>query len=444
MDAQKPQSRLFRPPAWLGFNHDGHDVVPMEQYLKIRKSHNLPEEMATARTHALAAARSMQSLLTFGFLEAATGMQVPESRLLQEVTPRSLVITSEGVQGIMRDWIQRISSTCGGDSSDSAPLEKAQDTLDFALSVLIGLAKEEFSIFNAMGEDAPAMICLIATVGEALVKAKMAFGHFLSQRGFGWTMIWTPHNAKLLREEMSAAGWCPSITAYFMSTMSVSSIAYATQCGPLHDQVDHSMCSTESCVSYQVDTANYTPQHTKDCRSLLGRIRGPCHHIYPDSQQVKSIILTSEIPVMRLVHDGQSDRGDTLHVQKGGKNNYVAISHIWADGLGSTTEDGLPACQLRRLSALTSSLGMGTSSFWIDSLCVPCSKRERKRAIGMMASIYAGAKAVLIIDRRLELCLRIPSQHAFFASSHRVGCEGYGPYRRQCYLRGYTSRSKTA
>jgi hypothetical protein len=46
---------------------------------------------------------------------------------------------------------------------------------------------------------------------------------------------------------------------------------------------------------------------------------------------------------------------------------YVAISHVWANGQGSTTKEGLLACQIKRLVALTNQLTLG-KTFWIDAL----------------------------------------------------------------------------
>jgi hypothetical protein len=76
---------------------------------------------------------------------------------------------------------------------------------------------------------------------------------------------------------------------------------------------------------------------------------------------------------------------------------YVAISHVWADGLGSTTEEGLPLCQIKRLSAITREL-VPDGAFWIDSLCVPAVRDMRNRAIGLMAQTYKDAAVVLVID----------------------------------------------
>ena len=38
-----------------------------------------------------------------------------------------------------------------------------------------------------------------------------------------------------------------------------------------------------------------------------------------------------------------------LTIQSEDEGPYVAISHVWADGLGSNTERGSPTCQIKRM-----------------------------------------------------------------------------------------------
>ena len=56
---------------------------------------------------------------------------------------------------------------------------------------------------------------------------------------------------------------------------------------------------------------------------------------------------------------------------------YVALSHIWADGLGNPFKNSLPLCQLNRLQNAVKNLqnhsepNIRGCSFWVDTLC-PC------------------------------------------------------------------------
>ncbi|KAI6045425.1 hypothetical protein EDC04DRAFT_2497115, partial [Pisolithus marmoratus] len=82
---------------------------------------------------------------------------------------------------------------------------------------------------------------------------------------------------------------------------------------------------------------------------------------------------------------------------------YVAISHVWADGRGSTTEKGLPACQIDALVFAIQRL-ISTGAFWIDSLCVPEARNSRGRAIGLMSKTYSDAQVVLVLDSGIHSC----------------------------------------
>ncbi|KAI1086090.1 hypothetical protein F5B19DRAFT_502130 [Rostrohypoxylon terebratum] len=119
---------------------------------------------------------------------------------------------------------------------------------------------------------------------------------------------------------------------------------------------------------------------------------------------------------------------------------YIAISHVWADGLGNPTANSLPRCQLRLLydrlcrtpqepewlqvynPAFVASTFRDDYStfgwkprkihknyeanFWMDTLCIPPYSEEqndiRQKALGTMGEVYAGAESVLVLDEGLQ------------------------------------------
>ncbi|KAK5993887.1 hypothetical protein PT974_07324 [Cladobotryum mycophilum] len=126
-----------------------------------------------------------------------------------------------------------------------------------------------------------------------------------------------------------------------------------------------------------------------------------CPLVSPLIEDVKRLVLADEIPVIIVVE--KSDGIVTFEVRSASETPFVAISHVWADGLGSTTEQGLPTCQLRRLASLVHGMSPG-SAFWTDGLCIPDIRSVQKKAIGMMARIYSEALGVLVLDGGLQLC----------------------------------------
>lgn len=399
-DGGLSQSQLFRHPQWLGFRHDGYKVVPLAQYLEIRQGDPASGQEKSAEARLKEFAASMQSLLTFGLLEAVTEQNVPEDTLIKNESGR-LVMTKDGLVDIIRDLIKRIR---GGREEELKPwLERIHINLSKTHSLMVGIMKSRFLVFKPLGNDAPSMICLVALISEALVNAKMEFPQGMQQQGFSWSMVWAPPNGEILTKEMIAEGWCPSIVEYLISTASVSSLEYASACGPAKDGKYHGDCSAKVCATYNVDEETYTPEHTSSCKLKERTPDTPCEYSSPPFEEVRQFILGEEIPVITLADETHEGFVDLKVHKASSKVPYIAISHIWADGLGSTTETGLPACQLRRLASLVSKIRPG-AAFWTDGICIPKADDVRKKAIGMMAQTYSRAVAVLVLDGGLQLC----------------------------------------
>lgn len=93
--------------------------------------------------------------------------------------------------------------------------------------------------------------------------------------------------------------------------------------------------------------------------------------------------------------------------------SFVAISHVWADGLGNPSANALPRCQLsrirERLQPRTSfgnreNHSTGSLWIWMDTLCIPVEAKyqtTRQKAIDQMALVYASAESVLVLDRSI-------------------------------------------
>ncbi|KAL0063082.1 hypothetical protein AAF712_009989 [Marasmius tenuissimus] len=148
-------------------------------------------------------------------------------------------------------------------------------------------------------------------------------------------------------------------------------IAYTASCSPTQNK------------SKAINPANYRPLHTTP--------HCTCEFMKPPVDEIKNILASDRIPVVAL------DEANNLIVHDSARQVYMAISHVWADGLGSTTEEGLPRCQVTRLAGLAFQAVPG-GAFWLDALCIPNDKEPRKRAIRLMAATYENAEKVLVID----------------------------------------------
>ena len=90
----------------------------------------------------------------------------------------------------------------------------------------------------------------------------------------------------------------------------------------------------------------------------------------------------------------------------------MALSHVWADGLGNPYANALPQCQLLRLLSLLqrSNMPLGSEDsdqellLWCDTLCCPVKPSEAKtRALVQMKRTYQNATMVLVLDASLQL-----------------------------------------
>ncbi|KAI1141814.1 hypothetical protein F5Y05DRAFT_373862 [Hypoxylon sp. FL0543] len=169
-----------------------------------------------------------------------------------------------------------------------------------------------------------------------------------------------------------------------------------------------------------------------------------------DEIHLAEIVGQGRIPIVHVVTNRKTNK-PTLRLKAAPSfNEYVAVSHVWADGLGNPLSNSLPECQVKRLNRQISALSKGkrketlvdevfeaylnapervsftahwvpatsrdtekTSSYlWIDTLCVPVGKSKeslRIQAINKMASVYVGASHVLVLDYELQQ-LRLDTQ----------------------------------
>jgi hypothetical protein len=75
-------------------------------------------------------------------------------------------------------------------------------------------------------------------------------------------------------------------------------------------------------------------------------------------------------------------------------------------GLGNSSANSLPSCQIKLLASYMSSFGDVRPALWLDTLCIPVSEHYRKfreLAIERIRETYMNVKYVLVVDRRLRL-----------------------------------------
>lgn len=240
-------------------------------------------------------------------------------------------------------------------------------------------------------------------------------------------------NNSLLRHLMVSNGWCPQQVHSVFRNHDVLVAYYLSQLRR-HSQsgVTHELCNMTKCTAHNADLgASYQQSHTcPDCDcSFIGV-----------STEVCDILEQGDVPLVSI--EKTKDGRITVKLTRMTVfSDFVAISHIWADGLGNPSSNKLPTCEIRRLgervSKLPTDINMFSARdwivflphwlssdndsrnhlFWIDTLCIPVSKSKDQQvsdrmaalksvAIDRMVLIYSFASRILILDSELA-CTRI-------------------------------------
>ncbi|KAK7029467.1 hypothetical protein VNI00_014500 [Paramarasmius palmivorus] len=374
---------IFRPTPWLGGKHDGNPLLSFKDYGS-KSSHctSIEEHAAHAQCH-----------LTFGLLEAVMEVKLSENLLLSHQGGHVLLI-DDHLPNLLADWRSRIRRLSKHDIDECRQwAQRVEETLSTAKRLLLLEITQPrhspFRLARVPCETHHAILLAIAAIGEALTSSRRMFPCAFPR--ISWSFIFSL--TKLHHEDMLKNGWCPFVTR-IVGDSGVCALGYASTRKPfVCDSTGcggHAKCSKEACVINNIDSSTYRNRHVEtSCE---------CAFIAPPQESVLEILQSGEIPVMRY------DSGaNELSVHRASDLSYVAISHVWVDGMGSTTEIGLPTCQIRGLAGKVNEIAP-TNAFWMDSLCVPEKRELRKQAIGLMAKTYRDATAVLVLDSGIRHC----------------------------------------
>lgn len=219
-------------------------------------------------------------------------------------------------------------------------------------------------------------------------------------------------NAHLL-----AHGWCVTEIKLILDTVVSLQTLHFFACFDKTDaKQSHRGCDMQQCRVYQNDLSNYQTQHvSKEC---------DCKELSVDPEALYRILRTKALPLIRVRPSQSLGELSVDIVASRPKSRYVALSHVWADGLGNPNANALPRCQLADLAKLIQRLDMETYSriaqehrikdedvegeegellLWCDTLCCPVHPKEAKHlALEYMYQTYRYATYVLVLDATLR------------------------------------------
>ncbi|KFY02025.1 hypothetical protein V490_00679 [Pseudogymnoascus sp. VKM F-3557] len=258
---------------------------------------------------------------------------------------------------------------------------------------------------------------------------------------------------------LEIAGWCKSMApkSYDFLGNLTPHFAPAIDTHP-ERQHNHTKCTGSICETFTMeDESTYKTKHTPECD-------GTCGDVEIDSQSLHDLIMQGKIPIISLSL-GLDGKLNTEVTHTGDVPYYIAISHVWSDGLGNPHGNALPYCEVLKifrmleewplkhakpewmnsflnlidmakkrlestaidpltlqkvkeireimepmaeehidkvLDTLKASGQYRKVNLWMDTLCIPHMKESRKIAITQMNNVYSGSFYTIALDAGLE------------------------------------------
>ena len=346
----------------------------------------------------------LQSWLFFGLVTEVLQREVCTDDFVCTNDKGNKLLTTARLPELTLEWIQYVRSL--SDDKHEA-FETTQSYLAEARSVLLHL-----SVLSPELLDREVSISL-AAVGEYLTAATSAAYQTPNVNVAKW--IPGLANDDILSLRMRAQGWCPSVIGILRSKTSVEVMYYASNLEKPGVQ-DHDRCNLDRCIAYQIDPGQYVTKHSE------GHCLGPaCQHIHADQKAMLKILEEGSIPLICEI-------GLEIGLVASAKvDQYVAISHVWSDGMGNNSTNSLPQCQLSYLSEVVGELYPYSKRFipfWVDTICFPLQPPEAYNlAMQQMRATYEDADKVLVLDSYIR-----PQKRALLSDEEcliRIFCSGW-------------------
>ncbi|KAL4977416.1 hypothetical protein BDW66DRAFT_40149 [Aspergillus desertorum] len=410
MDNLLPLSTPHHHLAIPFFGHDVYDSLGFFTYPDRRgwDPYHLREENYGQRS-SIEAASFAQAWLFFGTISEVTGFPLRGTNFIRVAEPDGrLLVTTQRLPFYLDIWRAKATSPTRSARQKRTTRERAKLCLDFMIKWAVsGLLVPEHPEVAVSIEIL--LVILVDTFKELYGleawDVPSAFADRVEDRDL--QPGYNHHVNKYLSTRMVAQGWCPHRVQSFAESVPSDALYTLSLMGTKDLLSGHDRCNVDVCVGNYVDerTYNKTPRHVKEgC---------DCSFVRADVEKAISVIEQGQIPLARVVMDAEKQLCLEITPYKPGMT-YIAISHVWAHGLGNPDENALRSCQLLELDKLLrrahKDQDLGDTStdtkhmyFWIDTLCLPLRPpRSRKAGIKQMRRCYEAAAAVLVLDKHLR------------------------------------------
>ena len=311
--------------------------------------------------------------LTRKLLKGAMYMEVPIDRIVSRDATHKTVISGDSLARLLVPWARDLFLNRERFSTDLARQQRNREAKSFLkgeIEAFDGAVIQEPSLL-----DDNALLALRVFMSSLSKCAQQAWDGENFDWFFNPGIMYKVHGILRQRFESRWGSWMARDMERIL-TAGIPFVAYAISRPPTLNRV-----ATGTAIVNVARDPKKIPHVIPECT---------CTFVAPALEAVCKSLLEGDVPVVAF-------DGTDLIVRPASDGPYVAISHVWADGLGSSTEHGLPRCQVERLDAIVRKL-VPDGAFWHDGLCVPTEKPTWQLAIKLLARTYAGADKVLVID----------------------------------------------
>ena len=338
------------------------------------------------------AACLIQAWLYFGLVHMITGIPIQTQDFLRTRTSKLKVITTAKLPRILAQWRQSI----------AVKTEEEQREYGDFLDSRMASFKPYLSLLcnnDCLPEEVCHSMCILQSTLRQMKMAMFPASTIFPDSSLG-------DFDKAIKARLFKDGWCKSQVARLFQQLSSLTLYYMSTLGSHLPDRDHSKCEeVGQCVATTIQPREQKPMHIS---SNCG-----CNEFEVRQEHLNNIIAQDHLPLLKLSVDSVPEILEYDMLKDSSSLDYIAISHLWSDGLGVPSCNIMSICQFQKIYHRVQLVRAKYTSeqenhgrpslLWIDTLCIPGTESPLKtKAIAMMEHVYRKAKAVLVFDSSLE------------------------------------------
>ena len=344
------------------------------------------------------AASLVQAWLYFGLIHAITRLPVDTSQYVRRNAQGKLVVTSKPLLDHLQLWQKELVGQEDRGANLIAQIDQLFKIYHYFLSHVAVVWKDLLP--REVGAS-------IVVLHQTLALAKLS----MFPNSYAPPSLCNFHDYfhKQIRAPLVDDGWCKATVHRLgqrLSPVTLYHMASISNVLPAKSE-SHVACSNLQCQAWRPPVGAFKPQHAV--------VNCECRLMPSVQDQVTAIVEKRCIPLLSFSADTGISIKSLDVTSPGASKDYVAISHVWADGLGNPSDNTMYRCQLELLQDRVTRVWKSHNQaegyipnsnpvlFWIDTLCVPAKESEIKSiALAMMEDTYREASIVLVIDAGLK------------------------------------------